>query len=93
MAKLSHVILEGHCYFVTTTVFGRKPLFKNQEDASILLQVIYNQQKRKRFYLLGFVIMPEHLHLMVVPRQGNELSLYHARNQERERKINQSEEF
>jgi putative transposase len=67
-------MLEGHCYFVTTTVSGRRPLFRNPENASILLQVIYNQRKRKRFYLLGFVIMPEHLHLMIVPRQGNELS-------------------
>jgi putative transposase len=75
MAKLSHVILEEHCYFVTTTVSERRPLFKSPENAGILLRVIYNQRKRKRFYLLGFVIMPEHFHLMIVPREGNELSL------------------
>jgi putative transposase len=74
MAKLSHVILAGHCYFVTTTVSERRPLFNSPENAGILLRVIYNQRKRKRFYLLGFVIMPEHFHLMIVPREGNKLS-------------------
>lgn len=74
MAKLPHILLDGYCYFVTTTTQERRPLFKNQENACILSQLLYNQRKRGRFYLLEFVIMPEHLHLMIAPRDKTKVS-------------------
>ncbi len=43
------------------------------QNATILLNVALNQRRRGRFYLLGFVIMPEHFHLLLVPRDGSEL--------------------
>ncbi len=59
---------------MTTTVKGRKPLFLEQKNAKILINIIYKQRLRKRFYLLRFVVMPEHLHLMLVPSGNNTIS-------------------
>jgi len=70
MSKLPHFYLEDYCYFITTTTEGRNPVFADDKYALILWDVINNQRKRNRFYLLGFVIMPDHLHLVVVPRGG-----------------------
>ena len=69
MAKLPHFCLENQSYFITTTTEGRKPVFTNAEDALILWNVINNQRERGRFHLLGFVIMPDHLHLLIIPRE------------------------
>ncbi len=72
--KLRHILLRERCYFVTTTVEGRKPLFLQEKNADILVKVAYKQRLRKRFYLFGFVVMPEHLHLMLVPCGDNTIS-------------------
>ena len=45
-----------------------------RENAEILISIIYNQRLRKRFYLLEFVVMPEHLHLIIVLRGNNTIS-------------------
>ena len=68
MTKLLHFYVENHCYFITSTTKDRSPIFADEENALILWNIINNQRERDRFYLLGFVIMPEHLHLMIIPR-------------------------
>jgi putative transposase len=74
MAKLPHFYLENQAYFITTTTEGRKRVFAKEENALILWNVINNQRKRERFHLLGFVIMPDHLHLVIIPRGGTRIS-------------------
>jgi len=74
VAKLPHILLDGYCYFVTTTIHERKPIFHDRENAHMLSQTIYNQRRKGRFYLLGFVIMPEHFHLMIVPQNKTKVS-------------------
>jgi len=74
MAKLPHFYLENQVYFITTTTEGRKPVFAKEEDALILWNVINNQRERERVHLLGFVIMPDHLHLVIIPRGGTRIS-------------------
>ncbi|MBL7120084.1 MAG: transposase [Dehalococcoidia bacterium] len=74
MAKLAHFGAEDQCYFITTTTQGRKPVFVKQGNALILWSTINNQRQRDRFYLLGFVIMPDHLHLLIIPRGENKIS-------------------
>ncbi len=68
MAKLQHYFQENGCYFVTTTTCGRSPVFTNSEYSLILWNLINYQREREALYLLGFVIMPDHLHLLIIPR-------------------------
>jgi REP element-mobilizing transposase RayT len=74
MAKLPHFTEDGSCYFLTSTTYGRKPLFKIDRFAQILCNIIYNLRNKGKLSLLGFVIMPEHLHLMLVPTRGVKIS-------------------
>ena len=74
MTKLPHFTEDGSCYFLTSTTYGRKPFFKIDQYAQILCNIIYNLRNKGKLSLLGFVIMPEHLHLMVVPTRGVEIS-------------------
>jgi len=70
MAKLKHFIIDGYCYFLTSTTKWRKQIFNNFGNAQILCDIIYNLWRREKFFLLGFTIMPEHFHLIIIPK-GN----------------------
>jgi len=73
MSKLPHFLIENSCYFLTSTTYNRKPIFHNDHYAKILCNIIYNLRKREKMSLLGFVIMPEHFHLLIIPAKGIEI--------------------
>ena len=74
MAKLPHFSIENSCYFLTSTTYERKPIFRNDNYAQILCNIIYNLRNNAKMSLLGFVIMPEHFHLLIVPSSGTKIS-------------------
>jgi len=51
----------------TTVTTGRKPIFGDRKSADILLNAILFGRRQGWYYLLSFVIMPDHMHLIVVP--------------------------
>ena len=74
MAKLPHLSnMENCCYFITTTTENRSQLFGLEQNAAILWNTIRTQRDRRRFHLLGFVIMPDHLHLLILPTGQTEV--------------------
>lgn len=70
MPRLKHIYIEGYPYFVTATTNGKK-VFSDTQSADILLSCIYHARKVGWYLLLSFVIMPEHLHMIVVSRSKN----------------------
>lgn len=57
-------------YLLTTNVRGGEPFFEDAEHAKALAQVIRLTCKLKQFELLAYCIMPEHVHLVVIPYQN-----------------------
>jgi REP element-mobilizing transposase RayT len=70
MGKLKHLLEEGVCYHVISTTDRRQPFFRETGCAQDLWDVINAQRERGRFHLLAFAIMPDHLHLLLAPRDG-----------------------
>lgn len=66
--------VENYAYFVTTSTYKKRPIFANKRKAEILSHVIYNFRNQKRYLLLSFVIMPDHLHLLLVPSKNHDIS-------------------
>jgi putative transposase len=62
-------------YFVTTQTWQRRRLFDCDELARLLLDTIYRYRSQSKFLLHEFVIMPDHLHLILTP---NEITLDRA---------------
>ena len=56
-----------HLYFVTASINGWKHLFANPIYSQIVLDSLIWLRKEKRMYLYAFVIMPNHLHLVLKP--------------------------
>jgi len=71
MPRLKHIHLEGYPYFITTTTREKIKVFSEQKWADSLLSCLYYGRENNWYLLLSFVIMPEHLHLIVVPQTKN----------------------
>lgn len=56
---------------VTTVPLNREPIFKESIAADMVLEAILFGRRRRWYYLLYFVIMPDHTHLIIIPRDKN----------------------
>lgn len=59
---------------ITTSTWGRRALFHNERWARLLIDTLYHY--RGSAYLLhGFVIMPDHIHVLITPLASLEKSV------------------
>lgn len=56
-------------FFVTTVCWQRMSFFKDARKAELLMDVLEHYQREKKFALHEFVIMPDHLHLLISPAE------------------------
>jgi len=61
-------------YFVSTQTAGRKPFFRHDRWARLMLAII-NHYQGTGYLLHAFVIMPDHLHLLITPVESVEKSV------------------
>jgi putative transposase len=52
---------------LTTTLADRKTLFGSPTAARMFIEVLYEVQSETAFHLLAFVVMPDHIHLVLAP--------------------------
>ena len=57
----------GHTYFVTSNTAGRMPFFLQERWGRLFIAALY-AHRLKRYLLHGFVLMPDHFHLILTPR-------------------------
>jgi putative transposase len=58
---------EIRTYFVTTVIASRRRLFQVHQNASLLIETLQGQRSKARLALHEFVVMPDHVHLMLTP--------------------------
>lgn len=63
-------------FFVTTVIWQRIPLFRKAQPAELMMDVLAHYRNEKKYNLHEFVIMPDHLHLLLTP--APEISLERA---------------
>jgi putative transposase len=63
-------------FFVTTNTAQRQPIFRRGETANLLLETLAHYRDQGRYLLHEFVIMPDHVHLLITPSE--EISLERA---------------
>jgi len=54
----------GLYYFLTTSVSGRRPIFVDEDNATIVLNSIQWLRSAGRFLVDAAVVMPDHLHVV-----------------------------
>ena len=55
-------------FFVTTVTWERRPLFRSERAASLFLETLFAYRDRGIFQLYEFVLMPNHIHLLLAPK-------------------------
>jgi putative transposase len=63
-------------FFVTTITAGRLPIFRSEANAKLLIDTLAHYRDQGRFLLHAFVVMPDHVHLLLTP--APEISLERA---------------
>ena len=65
--SLKRVETPGHARFLTWSCYHRLPLFRNDRIKIAFVEQIRLARQRLGFHLYGWVIMPEHVHLLIMP--------------------------
>ncbi len=62
----------GYLHFITTSCYQRRPLLGIPRNRDLFLQVLERVRRRYHFVVVGYVVMPEHVHLLLSePERGN----------------------
>jgi putative transposase len=63
----------GHdLHFITCSCYQRRPELATCERRDLFLRVLERARQRYRFVMIGYVVMPEHFHLLMTePEVGD----------------------
>jgi putative transposase len=73
MSTPKHRTAPGTSYFVTTKCWQGRTVFQVPENAEILIKTLLHYRDRKVFALHEFVVMSDHLHLLLTPSSTTSL--------------------
>ena len=68
--KWSKLNLPGALHFVTGNFLNRLPIFNQEECCQAFIDILSDLLEEWPSKLIAYVLMPEHLHLIVNPRDG-----------------------
>jgi putative transposase len=54
----------GYLHFITTSCYRRRALLGTPQSRDLFVEVMEQVRRRYRFVVVGYVIMPEHVHLL-----------------------------
>jgi putative transposase len=75
MTKLRHFDNEGTARFVTFCCYRNLPFLQDDRAKRILIEEIEQARVKHGFRLFAYVIMPEHVHMVIHPPEGMRLGL------------------
>jgi putative transposase len=61
-------------HFLTFSCYRRLPFSRNETHCDLFLKILDRVRRRYRLVVLGYVVMPEHVHLLVSEPQRETLS-------------------
>ncbi len=69
----------GHLHFITCSCYQRRPYLATAEARDLFLFELERMRKKYRFILVGYVVMPEHFHLLMSePQKGTPSTVMQA---------------
>ena len=61
-----------HLHFITCSCYRRSPFLRPVRNRDRFLSILEQTRERYRFVVVGYVVMPEHIHLLITePEVGN----------------------
>jgi putative transposase len=88
MTNLHRCYGQGYLHFITTSCYQRRPLLESASSRDLFLKVLERVRRRYRFVVVGYVVMPEHVHLLLSePERSNPSTVMQAVKQGFARRI------
>ena len=69
--KWTNKNLAGALHFLTTNCLNRVNVFRNEAYCRLFFQAVKELKEAAAFKLIAYVLMPDHCHLVVNPRDGH----------------------
>ncbi len=69
MSKLRRYYSQGNIYFVTIVTFNRSNILDNHQE--LFLESMKHFKNVMNFKIIAYVILPNHIHLLIDPKQNN----------------------
>ena len=60
--------VSGHAHFLTFSCFQRQPFLRDDSVCQVLISSLNEARQLEQFDLWAYVLMPEHVHLLIMPR-------------------------
>jgi putative transposase len=73
MSTPKHRTAQSTSYFITTKCWQGRAVFQVPANAEILIETLFHYRGRKAYALHEFVVMPDHLHLLLTPTSTTSL--------------------
>jgi len=87
-AGLKRYYGKGHLHFITFSCYRRLPLLKAVRARDLFVKELAKVRDELGFELIGYVVMPEHVHLLVSePRKGTPSAVLQKLKQRVARKL------
>ena len=78
----------GDLHFVTFSCYQRRPFLGRPRARFLFVKILDQVRRRHAFRLIGYVVMPEHVHLLIgEPRKGNPSTVLQALKQKVSRSL------
>jgi len=78
----------GHLHFVTFSCYHRRPLLGTARRRNLFLEIFEQVRARCSFVVVGYVVMPEHVHLLISePERGTQSTVMQVLKQRFARRV------
>jgi putative transposase len=77
--KLERRYGQRHLHFITCSCYRRLPFLRNARKRDLLLKILLSVREKYQFSLVGYVIMRDHIHLLISePKIGSPSTVMQA---------------
>ena len=78
----------GYLHFITSSCFHRRPILGTARRRTLFLELLEQVRRRYGFVVVGYVVMPEHFHLLISePERGTPSTVMQVLKQRFARRI------
>ncbi len=74
MSRIARVIIPGWPYHVVHRGNNGQPIFHDKEDMQIYIRLAHVYKERWNCRILGYSLMPNHVHLLIIPTENPSLA-------------------
>jgi putative transposase len=81
---------QRHLHFITFSCYRRLPLLRSVASRNLFVNILGDVRDRYGFALVGYVVMPEHIHLLIgEPQKGTPSTVLQVLKQRVSRRLRQ----